>query len=83
MFRDPEEHAANPPESWRVVKGADRLWFVETTGGTVLSHHHTRREALDRTQTGFSVNLWEKERRWYAGEQVAGWRPYAELATRN
>lgn len=80
LFGNPERHADNPPETWRVVKVADRNWQLQTKDGGVLeSGRKTRREAEELLTTGFYVDLYDKERRWYAGEPVAQWRPYAEI----
>jgi hypothetical protein len=77
VFTTPAEHAANPPESWRVVKVADRAWRVITTGGTVLEHATTKRHALELIESGTVRRTYDLETRWYAGETVPGWRPYA------
>lgn len=75
LFGTPEQHAANPPESWRVEK-AGRVWIVLDAEDTVLCACPTRHEAEDAKVTGFWADLYEKERRWFAGEMVAGWKPY-------
>jgi len=78
LFGTPEQHAANPPESWRVVKVAERTWRLTDTEGVTLDTCTTRRAAELAKVKGFWVNLYEKERRWLAGELVAGWKPYVE-----
>ena len=83
IFGGPAEHAANPPASWRVVKRAPRRWALTLVdGGPVLDTFATRREAEAAKVDGWLVALYAKETRWYAGEPVAGWKPYADLATR-
>lgn len=82
MFSSPEEHAANPPSSWLVVKVADRCWHLTTKDGVVLEYGSRGRgkaatEALKAG--GHSFRHYEDERRWYAGETVQNWRPYAEI----
>ena len=77
LHRTPEEHAANPPESWEVVKAAPRLWHLRQAGGQgALATCKTKREAERLRVEGWLVNLYEKEGRWFAGEPVSGWKPY-------
>jgi hypothetical protein len=78
LFSGPEEHAANPPSSWQVVKAGPRLWHLTTRDGGVLKSEQTKTAAEAERESGFYVNLYEKERRWYAGEPVPGWKPYKE-----
>lgn len=77
LFATPAEHAANPPETWKAVKRLERKWHLTTADGTVLDGFTTRGDALEATLSGPLVRLYEQERRWYAGEPVAGWKPYA------
>lgn len=78
LFEGPEQHAANPPESW-IVKGGGRYWTLCTKDGTVLESA-TRKYAAEALRTdSFSRRLYDTEARWYAGEQITGWRPWAEL----
>jgi hypothetical protein len=80
LFSGPDEHAANPPETWRAVKVAGRCWHLDTAGGVTLGgRYETRRAAEADKVSGFYVRLYEEERRWYAGEPVTGWRPYADI----
>ena len=81
LFKGPEEHAANPPETWKAVKAGDRSWRLTTAGGDVIGYYKTKKDTLaarDDPQGHYPM-LWEKERRWYAGEQVDNWRPYAQI----
>jgi hypothetical protein len=78
LYSDPDQHAANPPSSWRVRKIKDRLWHVVDAAGTTLERATTKGEAERLRLDGFCARLWETERRWYAGEPVPGWRPYAQ-----
>jgi hypothetical protein len=81
-YSSPEELAANPPESWRVVKRAERLWHLLIDS----SHEHpaetftTRRAALAERDdpTSRLRRAVEQERRWMAGETPAGWKSHAE-----
>lgn len=83
MLFPPETHADNPPSTWTVVRRAPKLYAVVTKDGVELETRKTKREAAALLTSGFCVDLYEKERRWYAGETVAGWRPFAEVqATR-
>lgn len=75
MFTTPEDHAANPPESWEVVKAAPRVWRL-LIAGDVAQTFTTRREAEEATQSGRLVETYRKEGRWFAGEQIPGWKPY-------
>lgn len=77
LFSGPDEHAANPPESWQVVKAGDRSWHVRTADGATLDRATTRRAADELTRSGHVFTLWHDERRWYAGESVRGWKPWA------
>lgn len=72
-----EDHAANPPETWIVRKAADRCWHLTPASGEgVLGTFPRKRDAEMARTIGWWVDLYEKERRWYAGEAVAGWKPY-------
>lgn len=78
LFSGPVDHAANPPESWEVVKIYERTWELRPAGATYpLQTFGTRYEAEAAREVGWLVDIYEKERRWYAGEPVAQWRPYA------
>jgi hypothetical protein len=80
IFSGPEEHAANPPSTWRVVKAAERIWQVQTVAGTVIETRATRKAAAAETEAGaYWVKQYEKESRWYAGEPVAQWKPWAQV----
>ncbi|MEU4576181.1 hypothetical protein [Nonomuraea sp. NPDC023979] len=80
LFATPEEHAANPPSTWKVVPAGTRQWAHATAAGTVLGGRYDRkRDAEADLLTSSYAVLWEQERRWYAGEQVDTWRPYAEV----
>ena len=79
MYLPPEEHAANPPETWRVVKAVERCWHVTDRRGVTLSTHTTRRDALAEIEHGFSRRLYDDEGRWMAGEPVRNWRSFAEI----
>lgn len=81
LFTTPEAHAANPPETWEVSKAAERLWYLAPADAAgVLDSFTTKTAAEAAKVSGWLVDLYEKEGRWYAGETVAGWRPYAEVA---
>ncbi len=74
LFRE-EEHAENPPTTWQVVKRAPRIWNLTTKDGRALSTFPRKKDAEMAKTIGWWVDLYEKERRWYAGEQIAGWKP--------
>ena len=80
LFSGPEEHAANPPESWQAVKVAAGCWHLTTAAGVALGGSYKTRKAVEADKTsGFFVNLYRQEARWYAGEAVTGWKPYADV----
>lgn len=82
LFSGPEEHAANLPETWVAVRSTHSYqpWRLETKDGGVLQSGLATKRATEALKSeGFYVNLYEKESRWYAGESVAGWRPYADV----
>jgi hypothetical protein len=77
MYSTPEQHAANPPSTWRVFKSNyGRRWCLADSSGTVIGIYDTKRAALADLESGPAATLWEKERRWYAGESIPGWNPY-------
>lgn len=84
LFQTPEQHAANGPDTWRVEKVRDGLWAIVTAtgdaqlGGDRLDTFSTRKSAVEGLETGWAAQLWEKERRWYAGESIPGWKSWAE-----
>jgi hypothetical protein len=75
LFSNPQEHAANPPESWVIVR-AGRRYRLQTASGIELASFERKRTAEDEKVGGMYVNLYRKESRWYAGESVDGWKPY-------
>lgn len=80
MLFPAEAHADNPPESWQVVKAADRIWHLTTKDGGVLDSVKTKREAEALKVSGPYVSLYEKEGKWFAGEPVPGWKPYKKAS---
>jgi hypothetical protein len=80
LFAGPAEHTANPPESWTIVKRGERSWALVLTNGDTLDTFPSKRAAVEATETGRYVELYRKESRWYAGESIPGWKPYAVLA---
>lgn len=81
LYTSPEAHAANPPETWAAVKTGARSWALTDQAGGILQTTATRREAEALRSSGFYFDLWHKEARWYAGEPVQGWKPYAPVVT--
>lgn len=79
VFTSPEASASNPPETWEVVKVAERLWRLTTADGAVLDSFTRKSDAEAAKTEGWLLNLYLDEARWYAGESVRGWKPYAEL----
>lgn len=76
LFASPEEHAANPPSTWQVVKQGDRRWSLQTQGGDELQAFTTKEMAERHKSSGFYFDLYERESRWYAGGGIPGWKPY-------
>ena len=78
MLFGPDEIADNGPETWKVEKRAEHLWSLLTKGNVGLDTFPTRKAALAAKGSGFLVELYNKEHRWYAGEQIPSWRPWSE-----
>lgn len=81
MFSGPEEHAANGPETWQIVRQRANMWQLTTGEGTVLQTFQRRyeaREAKDSDQSWWR-RQWRTEADWYAGEHVPGWRNWADV----
>ena len=81
LFGSPEEHAANGPDTWQIVRAGERCWHVTDARGNTISYHATRRDAEAEIAGGFTRQLYDDEARWYAGAPVRNWRPWAELAS--
>lgn len=76
-FHGPQEHLANPPATWQVLKAADRNWQLCTKDGIPLeSGQPTRRQAEADRESGPLARLYDNETRWYAGQSVTHWAPY-------
>lgn len=70
-------HVENSPETWQVAKLGKGFWALQTKDGHTLDRFTTKHVAEQAKVSGFYVNLYRKEGRWYAGENVPGWKPYA------
>ncbi|TDB80295.1 hypothetical protein E1091_19295 [Micromonospora fluostatini] len=79
LHRTPDEHDANPPRTWQVRKVSPHRWDLCDATGAVLGSYPTKKRAEQDKVTGPYVALYEKEGRWFAGEPVPGWKPYAPL----
>lgn len=79
MFAGPDEHAANPPETWKVVKSG-RAWHLITMTGDVLDYFVRQSDAVAAIEEGPIRRLYDDETRWYAGESVRGWKPWADVS---
>jgi hypothetical protein len=79
LHQTPAEHEADPPAGWTVVKVAERAWHLRTATDGHLQTYSTRREAERAKTSGFWVDLYEKEGRWFAGLPVTHWRPYVPV----
>ncbi len=81
LFSGPTEHAANPPQSWVVVKVGARRWALKTkVGGPTMDTFATKKQAESAKVEGFYVSLYNRESRWYAGEPIPGWKPYSQMS---
>ena len=78
MFSGPTEHAANAPETWEVRKAGDRLWQLVTTDGTVINTYGTKKHATESIDLVWRT-IYDRETRWYAGEQIDQWKPWATV----
>lgn len=90
LFSNPEEHAANPPETWQVVKVGRGFAIVtkdvtdadlERGGISYLEHFERKRDAvaaLNGETRSWALTQYEKDARWYAGETLPGQRSWAE-----
>lgn len=76
LFADPEKHVAHPPQSWTVEPASAGRWQLRAAGA-VLDMFPRKRDAEQARASGRLVELYAKESRWYRGESVAGWKPYA------
>lgn len=77
MHLTPEEHDADPPSGWTVKKAGDRLWQLQSRNGGVIDTFTTKTKAEAGKTSGFAFDLYQKEGRWFRGEHVSGWKPYA------
>lgn len=84
LFATPEEHAANPPETWEIRKLYERRWVLIVNKAHPVETQDmfpTKKDAEDARDNPDSWlrRLYDDETRWYKGEPVRGWRPYAEI----
>jgi len=77
LFMGPEEHAANPPSSWNVVKVGSR-WALRTTPDQTFETYRSRKAAEADKVEGHWVAAYAEEGRWYAGGTPAGWKSWEE-----
>lgn len=76
FYSGPQEHAANPPSTWRVVKRADRVWSVVDKAGTIIDSVPTKHAAEQLRTESWLTAAYAQEERWYRGESVSGWKIY-------
>jgi len=86
-YPDPETLAANPPETWRVVKRGERSWglYMDSTYEHPAETFRTKALAIAERDNpnSYTRRAVEQERLWYAGVTPNGWKTYAEcLAAR-
>jgi len=78
LFSGPTEHAANPPETWKAVRVGDRNWQLVTLSGTVINSYASKAQADGSIDLVWRV-IYDREARWYAGEPITGWKPWAAV----
>jgi hypothetical protein len=81
-YPTPEALAANPPETWRVVKRGERSWglHIDPSYEHPAETFTTKRDAIaerDDPNSHTRRNV-EQERLWYAGVTPRGWRTWEE-----
>ena len=87
LYSGPEQHAKNPPSTWTVQReqvGSHVSWFMQDAEGNQIGHRFSTKKAATAALTdGHEARLWEKERRWYAGENVHPWKPWSVVKAEN
>lgn len=76
LFSTPEEHAANAPSTWNVVKLSERSWALQTATTVELDHFTTKTAAEAAKVEGHWTRAYAAEGRWYAGATPAGWKSW-------
>ena len=77
LFGSPEEHAANPPESWEVEKRAEGIWHLKPKGAEYnIDSYPTKKAAEADKREGHWVRQYQSDSDWYAGKPQAGIKPY-------
>lgn len=84
LYETPEQHAENPPSTWRVEKvapawGSGVMWGVLDQNDRELYAFRTRRDAKAGMADGALAKRYAEDGRWYAGEPTPGRKPYAEV----
>lgn len=91
IFPTPEQHAANGPDTWRVVKTGSHWALVNkdatdeqaSYAGDIIDTFATKSAAEQARIDGWAANMWRKEARWYAGASIGGWKSWAEVKADN
>lgn len=60
-------HFANGPETWHVVKRAERSWHVVNGAGDTVEYATSKRDATERLNTGSYRHIWRSKDEWYRG----------------
>lgn len=80
LHSTPEDHDANPPETWEVVKAGERLWHLRQRGAEYPFDSFTTKKAAEAARTnGSAARLYHEEGRWFAGETPPGWKSWAQV----
>ena len=79
LFSGPSEHAANPPETWKVRHAGERLWQIVTASGDVLNSYVAKDRAEQDLAAGWLVEQYAADGRWYAGETPDGATPWERV----
>lgn len=76
----PEHYAENHPDTWQVVKLANRQWSLTDKNGWPFQCYPTKKEAEANRTEGFYVKLYNTEVDWMnGGHGMNGWKPYAQV----
>lgn len=78
VYGTPEQHAANTPDTWTVVKVGAGAWRLTDREGSTLDRFTTKRDAEEARESGTLRRLYDEEGRWYAGQTPHGRRSWAD-----
>lgn len=79
LYITPEEHAANPPSTWRAVKRSTGSWALVDQPGVELERHTTKKAAEAAIEDGMARRQYDRDTRWFAGHTPPGMKSWAEV----